>query len=202
MLKKAQQKATSSSGVAFYIAKSTFIYDTCPWSDWLITPARPDCLFFHSWFSVLQLGFCLWILIMIGSYAFIGLTLYQIVSLTFASLLFTCPWTWKHWHSHTVFKLSCSACSARTSRLSVIGSACVLSDRSFGKLWLSPVDYGEICFTHLFLLPGYCPLRLSVRTCGAGVWMLRFLVHWRRLLSFVFLLTLARKLWLLSLSII
>jgi len=27
---------------------------------------------------------------MIGSYAFIGLTLYQIVSLTFASLLFTC----------------------------------------------------------------------------------------------------------------
>ena len=30
---------------------------------------------------------------MIGSYAFIGLTLYQIVSLTFASLLFNCPWT-------------------------------------------------------------------------------------------------------------
>ena len=122
--------------------------------------------------------------------------------LDFCFFIIHLSWTWKHWHSHTVFKLSCSACSARTSRLSVIGSACVLSDRSFGKLWLSPVDYGEICFTHLFLLPGYCPLRLSVRTCGAGVWMLRFLVHWRRLLSFVFLLTLARKLWLLSLSII
>ena len=44
------------------------------------------------------------------------------------------------------------------------------------------------CGYHLWImgrsvsLTGYCLLRLSVRTCGAGVWMLRFLVHWRRLL--------------------
>ena len=80
------QKATSSSGVALYITKSTFIYDTCLLSGWLITPARPDCFLVHSWFSVLRSGSRLRIPMVIETYAFIGLTLYQFQSLTLSFL--------------------------------------------------------------------------------------------------------------------
>lgn len=169
---------------------------------WLtITPARPDCLFFLVVFR-----FTIGLLFMNPYYD-------RILCVHRTHLVSNCILDFCFFIIHLSMDLKTLALSYRF-QVVVFGLLCQdiptlcyrVSLCSVGPLLRQAMVitcglWGDLFHSSVFT-PRYCPLRLSVRTCGAGVWMLRFLVHWRRLLSFVFLLTLARKLWLLSLSII